>query len=114
MRHLISTICVLGVLSAPFPALAAEKEDLRDARCIAALAVMATQKKMKKNDEWILTAGVLYALGRLEGRGQDGNLKALTAEALAGEDEATLIARVPSCLEGIESGMSKIMAAIPE
>jgi hypothetical protein len=106
MRHLISAISVLGVLGAPALALAADKKaDLRDARCIAAVGVMATHKKMKKDDEAILTSVMVYSLGRLEGRNETFDLPALMEEALADEDETTLMARAPACITAMGDAM---------
>jgi hypothetical protein len=109
MRHLISAISVLGVLGAPVSALAADKTaDLRDARCIAAAGVMATQKKMKKDDEAMLTAVMVYSLGRLEGRNETFDLSALMDEVLADENETTLLARAPSCIAAMSDAMNAL------
>lgn len=113
MRHLTSIICVLGLFG-PTVALAAEKEDLRDARCIAAAAAMVTQTKIKKSEEWIVTAVMLYSYGRLEGRGQAANLTPLIEEAVADEDKATLIARVSGCLEAMDQAMEALQKGAPE
>jgi hypothetical protein len=109
MRHLISAISVLGVLSAPVSALAADKKaDLRDARCIAAAGVMAVQKKMKKDDEAMMTAVMAYSLGRLEGRNETFDLSALMDEVLADEDETTLMARAPACIMALGEAMNAL------
>lgn len=112
MRHLISSICIAGLVAAPSVALAqANKEDLRDARCIAAMLVMTDQKKTKKSDEWILTSVMVYSLGRLEARNEQFDLSALIKEVFEDEDEASLMGRATSCIDNMVASM-KVLETI--
>lgn len=112
MRKLIFIGVAAGLLASS--AQAADKEDLRDARCIAAMAAMADKKVLKKNDEWILTATMLYSLGRLEVRNPNFDLDALFDEALADEDETSLIARGATCMQNIDKALEVLTEVEPQ
>jgi hypothetical protein len=114
MRRLIALGLAAGLLAAPALASAAEKDDLHDARCIAALVMMSDQKKVPQEQAWIVRASMLYSYGRLEGRNQKANLPALLRESLQDEDEASLVDRAAACIDNIGNAMASMTVSMED